>query len=106
WYTILGNSAQEAFEHLKQELLIAVEAVRSGELSSIVGLKTAPGALVWKLMFLYQDEARPQVLPFYTVKRLKWVGGADASGSPLALQERLLSQRGERDVLTFAAGLE
>ncbi|WP_420848304.1 AAA family ATPase [Pseudomonas saudimassiliensis] len=57
-------------------------------------------------MFLYQDEARPQVLPFYTVKRLKWVAGADASGSPLALQERLLSQRGERDVLTFAAGLE
>lgn len=106
WYTILGNSAQEAFEHLKQELLIAVEAVRSGELSSIVGRKTAPGALVWKLMFLYQDEARPQVLPFYTVKRLKWVAGADASGSPLALQERLLSQRGEQDVLTFAAGLE
>lgn len=106
WYSILGNSAQEAFEQLKTELLTAVEAVQQGDLSRMAGLKKAPGALVWKVAFLYQDQAHPLVLPFYTLKRLRWVAGADASGSLLVLQQQLISQRGEQHVLEFAAELE
>lgn len=106
WYSILGNSAQEAFDHLKAELLTAVEAVQQGDLSRMAGLKKAPGALVWKVAFLYQDQAHPLVLPFYTLKRLRWVAGADASGSLLVLQQQLISQRGEQHVLEFAAELE
>lgn len=106
WYSILGNSAQEAFDHLKRELLTAVEAVRNGDMSPIAGLKNAPGALVWKVAFLYQDQARPLVLPFYTLKRLKWVAGPDATGSALAIQHRLMGRRGEKELLAFAAELE
>lgn len=106
WYSILGNNAREAFEHLKRELLTAVEAVRSGDMSSIAGLKNAPGSLVWKVAFLYQDQSRPLVLPFYTLKRLKWVAGPDATGNALAIQQRLMSRRGEQELLAFAAELE
>lgn len=38
WYSILGNSAQEAFEHLKSELLTAVKAVQQGDLNLMAGL--------------------------------------------------------------------
>lgn len=106
WYSILGNGAQEAFDHLKRELLTAVDAVRSGDLSPIAGLKNAPGALLWKVAFLYQDQARPLLLPFYSHKRLKWVAGPEATGSALAIQQRLLGRRGEQELLAFAAELE
>src|SRR5690606_36449546 len=33
WYSILGSSAQEAFEHLKRELFTAIEAVQKGDLN-------------------------------------------------------------------------
>lgn len=106
WYTILGNSAQEAFEHLKAELLTAVDAVQKGDLSLMVGLKDAPGALVWRVAFLYQNQAQPLVLPFYTQKQLKRVAGPKATGSILKLQQQLLAQRGDRDILEYAAELE
>lgn len=106
WYSILGNSAEEAFEHLKAELLIAVEAVQQGDLNLMAGLKDAPGALVWKVAFLYQDQANPLVLPFYTVRRLQWVAGAEVAGGALVLQQHLMSQRGAQDLLEFAAELE
>lgn len=106
WYSILGNSAQEAFEHLKAELLTAVDAVQQGDLNLMAGLKDAPGALVWKLAFLYQHQAQPLVLPFYTLERLKRISGPGANGTALQLQQQLLAQRGDKDILDFAAELE
>lgn len=106
WYSILGNSAQEAFEHLKSELLTAVKAVQQGDLSLMAGLQNAPGALVWKVAFLYQDQANPLVLPFYTTRRLRWVAGAEVPGNALELQRHLISQRGAQELLEFAAELE
>lgn len=106
WYSILGNSAEEAFEHLKAELLTAVEAVQQGDLNLMAGLKDAPGALVWKVAFLYQDQANPLVLPFYTTRRLQWVAGAQVAGGALVLQQHLMGQRGAQDLLEFAAELE
>lgn len=106
WYSILGNSAQEALEHLKAELLTAVDAVQQGDLSLMAGLKDAPGALVWKVAFLYQHQAQPLVLPFYTLERLKRIVGPGANGTALQLQQQLLAQRGDKDILDFAAELE
>jgi hypothetical protein len=106
WYSILGNSASEAFEQLKAELLTAVDAVQADNLNGMAGLAKAPGTLVWKVAFLYQNPEHPLVLPFYTEKRLKWVAGANASGSPLVLQQQLMSNRGDQDVLVYAAELE
>lgn len=106
WYSILGGSAEEAFERLKGELLTAIDAVQSGNMSLMAGLKDAPGALVWKTAFLYQDQTQPTVLPFYTVKRLKQVAGPHSSSNPLVLQQHLMSQRGDKELLVFAAELE
>ncbi|MDE3735933.1 AAA family ATPase [Pseudomonas resinovorans] len=106
WYSILGNSAQEAFEHLKAELVTAADAVQRGDLSLMAGLENAPGALVWKVAFLYQDRTQPLVLPFYTQKQLKRIAGPHATGTTQDLRQRLMSQRGEKDVLEFAAELE
>lgn len=106
WYSMLGNSAQEAFKQLKAELLTAVDAVQKGDLNLMSALKNAPGALVWKVAFLYQEQAYPLVLPFYTTRRLKWVAGVEASGSRRALQQHLMGQRNAQDLLEFAAELE
>jgi 5-methylcytosine-specific restriction protein B len=104
WYSLLGNTANEAFIALKQELLVAVDAVRSGDLHGMAGLQNAPGALVWKVAFLYQDQRRPLVLPFYTLKQLKHVA-PDFAGNNIQLQQQLMSQRGTEPLLSYAERL-
>jgi len=106
WYRILGDSAEKAFANLMAELMMAIDAVERGDLSLMDGLKNAPGSLVWKVAFLYQNRAQPLVLPFYGQKQLRRILGPDAVGSIRQLQERLITQRGDKDVLDFAAELE
>ena len=105
WYSILGDSAGEAFEALKTELLIAVDAVQRGDIDRIAPLKKAPGALVWKVAFLYQNQAQPLVLPFYTQKHIKRVSRKSV-GSVLQLQKELMAEREAEDLLEFAAELD
>jgi 5-methylcytosine-specific restriction protein B len=106
WYSIHGNSALEAFESIRSEFLAAVEAVQGGELSLITRLKSARGSRVWKVAFLYQQRSQPLVLPFYTQKRLRQILGPGSKGTVLLMQQQLMSRRGEREVLAFAAELE
>lgn len=106
WYKILGDNAQEAFKNLKAELMLAVGAVQQGNLSLMDGFRNAPASLVWKLAFLYQNRAQPLLLPFYSQKQLRRILGPDAVGTIRLLQERLMAQRGDKDVLDFAAELE
>lgn len=105
WYSVHGNSALEAFESIRSELLAAVEAVQGGDLSLIARLKSARGSRVWKVAFLYQDREAPLLLPFYTLEQLKRVTGESTRGSYLSLQQRLMAQRGNRDLLEYAAAL-
>ncbi len=105
WYSILGDSAGEAFEALKTELLIAVDAVQRGDIDLIAPLKKAPGALVWKVAFLYQNQAQPLVLPFYTQKHIKRVSRKSV-GSVLQLQKELMAEREAEDLLEFASELD
>lgn len=90
---------------MKAELLIALDAVSSGHLHDMSKLKNAPGALAWKVAFLYQDRQQPLVLPFYNEKQIRRIAGSP-TGSVLQLQVQLMAQRGEQDLLTYAAGLE
>lgn len=106
WYSILGNSAQEAFANLKAELLAAIAAVRSGDLSSMNLLKNAPGSLVWKVAFLYQDKNQPLVLPFYRARQLKAVAPGKFKGNEVQLQQQLMALRGNKGLLEFAEELE
>lgn len=106
WYSLLGNSANEAFETIKAEILSAVEAVTAGNLEPITRLKSARGARVWKVAFLYQDREAPSLVPFYSIDQLKRVAGESSSGPYLKLQQQLLAQRGNRNLLEFAAELE
>lgn len=105
WYSILGDSTHEAFDALKTELLTAADAVQRGDLGPIALLKKAPGALVWKVAFLYQNQAQPLVLPFYTQKQIKRVSRKSV-GSVLQLQKELMAGREAQDLLEFAVELD
>ncbi len=105
WYRILGASRDEAFSTLRQELVVAAEAARSGDLSPIDNLKNCPGALCWKVAFLYQDPAAPCVLPVFPRKYIRAAGVHLRLTKPAALHKELLAERGARELFTYAAEL-
>ena len=105
WYRILGVTRDEAFTTLRQELVVAAEAARSGDLSPIDTLKNCPGALCWKVAFLYQDPTAPCVLPVFPRKYIRAAGAHLHLTKPAALHKELLAERGDRELFTYAAEL-
>jgi len=105
WYRILGVTRDEAFTTLRQELVVAAEAARSGDLSPIDNLKNCPGALCWKVAFLYQDPTAPCVLPVFPRKYIRAAGAHLRLTKPAAIHKELLAERGDRELFTYAAEL-
>ncbi len=70
WYSSLGTSAAEAFQKVKASLLALVEGASKGDLRA---LEEAPffGTVSWKLIFCYQDPARPVAAACFSEKSLR-----------------------------------
>jgi len=102
WLNMLGSSAEEAFASLKNGLLEAAEAGRTGELERLDALTRQPGALMRKVAFLYQDRENPSLLPIYSKEVLRAAAGEAASRYTSALNRDLMAQRGELSLWAFA----
>lgn len=102
WLNMLGDSAGKAFESLKQGMIEAVEAGRSGQLERLDALMRQPGALMRKIAFLYQGREHPCLLPIYSMEHLRAAFGAEAPNKVSALNRELLALQGDRPLFGYA----
>jgi 5-methylcytosine-specific restriction protein B len=70
WYTKYGNTAEEAFEKVRQEIIKVATAARNGDLTQVDDANLGE-AVKWKLVFLYQNREKPSVLPIYKAECLR-----------------------------------
>lgn len=102
WLKMLGDSADQAFSALKQGLIEAAEAGRTGELERLDALTRQPGALMRKMAFLYQDKQVPCLLPIYSKDHLRAALGANAPTKVSALNQLLMTRRGDVPLFDYA----
>ncbi len=64
WYTKYGDSAEQAFEKVKNLIVQVVEAASIGDLETIDGIDLGD-AYRWKIAFHYQDRSNPNILNIF-----------------------------------------
>lgn len=69
WLSRFGTTEQEAFATIRTRLVEVLDAVREGNIARIDEVDLAP-VLKWKVAFLYQDRAKPVVLPIFKKEML------------------------------------
>lgn len=104
WKNKYGNSAQEAFENIKQCILTIADAAQKGDLETIQNMDFEL-SLKWKVAFIYQDHAHPCVLPIYKLEKLRDLVNGDNKTTHSAAYTELLSRRMGTPALEYGIGL-
>lgn len=104
WYSKYEKeTAEEAFEVVKNTIVKIAEHASKGELESIEKINELGYAYKWKIAFLYSNET---LIPIYEQKML--IALANHFGMPNAskaktttLQKFLMKQKGDKDLFAF-----
>lgn len=100
WLTSYGNSAEEAFEHVRKLILEVINHAQSGNLEAIEDNKLSR-MLKWKIAFLYQDVDHAKIVNIFTDGPLQLF--LDVKYSSMSkLNRKLFAETNETNV--FALG--
>ena len=103
WRAAYGKSKEEAFEHIKAEIIKIIDAVKSNQLHLIddVDLITT---VKWKIAFLYQDRENIKVLPTFAEQRLRFLTSINPKAKDFKIEEayaKLLEEKGEKELFEY-----
>lgn len=100
WYDKYGASPEMAFEAVKREVIKIATGSHSGQIDIIESADLGP-AVKWKIAFLYQPQAKPYLLPIFSLDILRLLAGNGKSEYP-ELYRDLLAHRGEKSLFEYA----
>ncbi|GFM35971.1 AAA family ATPase [Desulfovibrio psychrotolerans] len=97
WMTILGNSAEEAFNNVKKSILKIIGYVQSDQLHEI---ETIPfwNVFKWKIAFLYQPRNTIRVVNIFKMEALQSYLGEKSRSSMSELHQRVINENPDVDV--------
>lgn len=106
WRTILGKTAEQAFNAVKKTIVEIIEAVQSSDLDAIQDIQKNHclwPIVVWKIAFLYQNRTTPQIISVYKHDKLTRALGDDASKlSTAELYRRLMARRNGKNLHEYS----
>ena len=106
WRTILGKTAEQAFNTVKKTIVEIIEAVQSSDLDAIQDIQKNHclwPIVVWKIAFLYQNRTTPQIISVYKHDKLTRALGDDASKlSTAELYRRLMARRNGKNLHEYS----
>ena len=103
WRAAYGKSKEEAFKHIKAEILKIINAVQSNQLHQIneVDLITT---VKWKIAFLYQDRENIKIVPTFADQRLRFLTGVDQKTKDFKIEDayaKLLEDKGDKELFEY-----
>ena len=100
WYRKYGETAEGAFERIRDIIVGVAEAARRGDLAAIDGADL--GTVVkWKVAFLYQDRVNPVVAPIFKRSNLQALLTAKSNEPTSSLQQHLMQSRQGQEIFAF-----
>lgn len=106
WYLKYGNSADEAYHNIRNNIIKIAKFASNGEFEKINDIDLGD-SYKWKIAFLYSNQ---KLLPMYQEKGLKWIAkkqGLEVSPKTKIsqIQAFLMSKKGDSDVFSYAKSL-
>ncbi|MGF6275258.1 5-methylcytosine-specific restriction endonuclease McrBC GTP-binding regulatory subunit McrB [Massilia sp. UYP11] len=71
WYTALGDTAEQAFEQVRQGVVQVARYAAQGDLDAIESMDIFGEVYRWKIAFHYQDRQNPRLVNIFTRAPLK-----------------------------------
>ena len=93
WLASLGESAAEAFQNVRRQVVKVVELAKSGDIEEIEKFEHLGHAFKWKIAFHYQDRNRPVLLAIFKPEALAAYVGKSASLGTAKLNREVLARR-------------
>ena len=105
WNKRLGNTSEEAFQNIKQEILDIIDAVQRRDLNVIDQIQFTKG-LKWMIAFLYQDFSKPCVIPIVGETNIKRIGYDSYVKTPIPeFLPILLADQGDQEFFPYVEKL-
>lgn len=105
WNKRLGNTPEEAFQNIKQEILDIIDAVQRRDLNVIDQIQFTKG-LKWMIAFLYQDFSKPCVIPIVGETNIKRIGYDSYVKTPIPeFLPILLADQGDQEFFPYVEKL-
>jgi len=103
WLNKYGDSAQEAFAHVRGLIVAVANAARKGDLDVIENADLGP-VFKWKIAFLYQDRERPQILGIFAARDLRAALGERASYKEnlAGLHRQMIANRSDENLFAYS----
>ena len=102
WYTYCGDTPEEAFQKVKQDIVSVIESVKSGNLI-MIDENDLGEAFKWKIAFHYQDRNNPSIVNVFLRKALLVYLGEEKRSTPMSeLYKRVMQERDSTDLIEFA----
>lgn len=94
WYTMLGDSAEEAFTKVKSCIIQVANFARTGQLEQIDRIKELGDTYKWKIAFHYQNRQHPTIVNVFTEAALRYYAHIKEINTPLSgLQKAVMIQK-------------
>ncbi|WP_296981766.1 AAA family ATPase [Thalassolituus sp. UBA1505] len=104
WMAKYGDTAEEAFSSVRNEIIKVAKAARNGDLHAVQAADLGE-AIRWKIAFLYQDRSHITVLPIFSGAMLSALTGKSAKSERLIAHEMLMDQLGDRNIFEHSYNL-
>lgn len=107
WRSAYGETKEQAFSHVKTEIIKVINAVQSNQLHSINDVDLFK-TVKWKIAFLYQDRENIKIAPTFAEQRLRFLTGIDQKGKDFKIEDayaKLLEEKGEKELFQYNAEL-
>lgn len=93
WYSVLGNSADEAYEQVRAFVTQIAKWAEQGNLDAIEASVNLGQAFKWKIAFHYQNRKRPVVVDIFKLPPLAVFIGDSVIQNMATLQKATLANR-------------
>ncbi|WP_335990004.1 McrB family protein [Acinetobacter bereziniae] len=100
WFQKFGDTTEQAFQTIKDNILNVINAITNNEFEKILNIPVSE-MFKWKIAFLYQNQKKPQIISIFSKTMLDFLT-EDKKLNYVEAYQYLLRKKGEQSILSYS----
>lgn len=100
WFQKFGDTKEQAFQTIKENILNVINAITNNEFEKILNIPVSE-MFKWKIAFLYQNQKKPLIISIFSKTILDFLT-EDKKLNYVEAYQHLLRNKGEQSILSYS----
>ncbi|MFW1810923.1 McrB family protein [Acinetobacter ursingii] len=100
WFQKFGDTKEQAFQTIKENILNVINAITNNEFEKILNIPVSE-MFKWKIAFLYQNKKKPLIISIFSKTILDFLT-EDKKLNYVEAYQHLLRNKGEQSILSYS----